>query len=304
MSRTDSLVRLEHPTATVLNALRVRQWVKNLLLFVPLLLAHAVGDPQAWLAAVLGFVAFSLCASAAYVVNDLVDREADRVHPTKRDRPFASGALPPLAGFVMAPSLLLIAFAVAWLALPALFLVALATYVIVTLAYSFALKRMAIVDVLVLAGLYALRVLAGGAATDIPVSEWLLAFSMFFFLSLALLKRYAELRLIELAPGASLAGRAYQADDLALLRTTGPSAGFISVLVLALYVTSPEVVVLYQRPALLWLVGAFLLYWVLRIWTRAHRGEMHDDPVLFAARDRASYVVAVLTGITLLAASL
>ena len=173
-------------------ALRTYQWVKNALLFLPLLLAHRVGDGEAWAAAAVGFVAFSLTASFGYVVNDLVDREADRQHPTKRHRPFASGALSPAFGVALAPALLLVAFGLAAWLLPAAFLVALAAYLVTTVAYSFALKRMPVTDVVVLAGLYTLRILAGGAATGITVSEWLLGFSMFFFLSLAMLKRYAE----------------------------------------------------------------------------------------------------------------
>lgn len=284
-------------------ALRTYQWVKNVLLFVPMLMAHRVFEPDLWAQAALGFAAFSLCASFGYVVNDLVDREADRRHPVKRHRPFASGALSPAFGFVLAPVLLAVSFGLAWAALPAAFLVALAAYLAATLAYSFALKRRPVTDVLVLAGLYTLRILAGGAATGIEVSEWLLGFSMFFFLSLAVLKRYAELRLLEADPAASLHGRGYRGVDLALLRTGGLAAGFLSVLVLVLYVTSPEVQVLYERPALLWLVGALLLHWILRVWLLAGRGEVHDDPILWAAKDGGSYVVAALTGLILLAAS-
>jgi len=288
----------------VATALRPYQWVKNSLLVVPMLLAHEVADLSLWVSVVVAVAAFSLCASSAYVVNDILDREADRGHPVKRHRPFAAGELPVGAGIVMAPLLLAAGVALGWLLLPRAFLITLAVYVVITLAYSVALKRFPIVDVLVLAGLYTLRILAGGAATEIPVSHWLLAFAVFFFLSLALLKRYAELRLLELSPGQSLAGRGYASEDLALLRTTGPSAGFISVLVLALYVTSPEVLALYTQPALLWIAGGLLLYWILRIWMKAHRGEVHDDPVLFAAKDQVSYLVGALTAATLVAATL
>ncbi len=285
-------------------ALRTHQWVKNGLLFVPMLMAHEVGNAAAWLAAGAAFVAFSLCASAGYVVNDLLDREADRAHPTKRHRPFASGALSPGAGFVLVPALVLGAFGMAWALLPGAFVVLLAVYLAATLTYSLRLKQMPVVDVLVLAGLYTLRILAGGAATGVPVSEWLLAFSVFFFLSLALLKRYAELHRLELDPAASLKGRGYRGEDLPLLRSAGPAAGFLSVLVLALYMTSPEVVPLYERPAWLWFVAALLLYWVLRVWMIAQRGEMDDDPVLFAAKDRGSYVVGALIAAVVVAATL
>ena len=279
--------------------------MKNVLLFVPMLMAHEVMDARLWGQATLGFVAFSLCASFGYVVNDLVDREADRQHPAKRHRPFASGALSPgvrLRARARAPRRA--RFALAWAALPGAFLVALAVYLAATLAYSFALKRQPVLDVMVLAGLYTLRILAGGAATGVPVSEWLLAFSMFFFLALALLKRFAELKRLDVAPERSLHGRGYRGDDLPVLRTAGLAAGYLSVLVLVLYVSSPEVSVLYERPTLLWLVGALLLYWMTRVWLLAERGRVDDDPILFAAKDPTSYAVFALMGLMLLAATL
>ncbi len=285
-------------------ALRTYQWVKNVLLFVPMLMAHRVSEPEVWMSAALGFVAFSLCASSAYVVNDLVDREADRQHPTKRNRPFASGALPFGFGVVLAPALVVAAFGIAWFALPTAFRLTLAVYLAVTLAYSFVLKRQPVLDVLVLAGLYALRIFAGGAATGVPVSEWLLAFSLFFFLSLALLKRFAELRRAELDPSASLHGRGYRGDDVPILRTAGQAAGYLSVFVLAFHIRSPEVSVLYEQPFLLWLVAVLLLYWVTRAWLLAGRGDLDDDPILFAAKDPASYVTFGLVGAVLLVASL
>lgn len=302
-SPQSSSVPLTQRLGALNRALRTYQWVKNVLLLVPLLMAHRVFEAELWTQAALGFVAFSLCASFGYVVNDLVDREADRQHPAKRHRPFASGALSAGFGYALAPALLAAAFGLAWAALPPAFLAALAAYLVATLAYSFALKRMPVTDVLVLAGLYTLRILAGGAATGVAVSEWLLGFSMFFFLSLAVLKRYAELRLLELDPAASLHGRGYRGADLALLRAGGVAAGFLSVLVLVLYVTSPEVRVLYERPMLLWLVGALLLHWIMRVWLLAGRAEVHDDPILWAAKDPGSYVIAALTALILLAAS-
>lgn len=289
----------------VLNrALRTYQWVKNVLLFVPLLMAHRVFEPALWLDAVLGFLAFSLAASAGYVINDLADREADRQHPAKRHRPFASGALSPGVGVGLAPALVAAAFGLGWVALPPVFLLALAAYLVTTLIYSFVLKRKPVVDVMVLAGLYTLRILAGGAATGVPVSEWLLAFSMFFFLSLALLKRFAELKRLGVDPAVSLHGRGYRGVDFAVLRAAGPAAAYLSVLVLTLHTRSDEVSVLYTRPMLLWVVSALLLYWLTRVWLLAGRGEMEDDPILFAAKDPTSYVVFGLIGLTLLVASL
>ena len=297
--------RASSPAATarsVVRALRPHQWAKNGLVGLPLLLAHRTGEPGLLLDAALAFAALSLCASGTYVVNDLTDRDRDRRHPTKRTRPFASGALSPAFGVGLAAALVGAAFAVA-VVLPAPFLTVLATYVVATLAYSFRLKAEPVVDVLVLAGLYALRVVAGGAATGVPLSEWLLAFSLFFFLGLALLKRYVELRQMETGAAPSDNGRGYLAADASLVRSVGPATGLFSVLVLALYVTSPEVRVLYERPVLLWLAIPAFLYWTMRMWLLAHRGRMPDDPVLFAVRDPASYaVVAVVAAVVVLAA--
>ncbi len=285
-------------------ALRTYQWVKNVLLFVPMLMAHRIAETELWTSAALGFVAFSLCASSAYVVNDLVDREADRQHPAKRHRPFASGALSFGFGMVLVPVLVVSAFGLAWVALPAAFRLTLAVYLVVTLAYSFVLKQQPVIDVLVLAGLYALRIFAGGAATGVPVSEWLLAFSIFFFLSLALLKRFAELRRLEIVGADALQGRGYRGDDVPILRTAGQAAGYLSVFVLVFHIRSPEVSVLYSTPMLLWGVGVLLLYWITRAWLLAGRGDLDDDPILFAAKDPASYAVFGLVGALLLVASL
>jgi 4-hydroxybenzoate polyprenyltransferase len=249
------------------------------------------------------FVALSLCASGTYIVNDLLDREADRLHPTKRSRPFASGALSPGVGWTLAAGLVTAAFGLAALSLTPAFLVTLAIYLAATLAYSLRLRREPVLDVLVLAGLYALRVFAGAAATGIPVSEWLLAFSLFFFLDLALLKRYAELRMLETDIGARDNGRGYQVDDAAMLRGIGPATGFLAVLVLALYLTSPDVAALYRSPALLWLAAPLLLYWTSRMWLLAHRNRMPDDPVLFTVTDPVSWVVGALTAAVVAAAA-
>ena len=286
----------------VVRLVRPHQWAKNALAFLPALLAHRLGAPGVLAGASVAFAALSLCASGTYVVNDWLDRERDRQHPTKRLRPLASGAIAPGAGAVVAVVLVGAAFAMAAVWLPPAFAVVLGGYVAATLAYSLRLKRVAVLDVLLLAGLYALRVLAGGAATGIPVSEWLLAFSLFFFLALALLKRYTELRRMETGEAPADNGRGYLPDDAAIVRGMGPACGFLSVLVLALYTTSPEVQTLYARPDLMWLVVPALLYWTMRMWLVAHRGEMHDDPVLYAVRDPVSYaVVAVVLAVVVVA---
>jgi 4-hydroxybenzoate polyprenyltransferase len=270
-----------------IKALRLHQWLKNLLLFLPLLGAHQIFDPALLTRAIVGFFAFGFCASAVYIVNDLMDLESDRHHPRKRLRPFAAGVLSPLAGVAMAAALLVVAFAIAWWVAEA-FLAWLGVYFAVTLAYTFWLKRKEIVDALSLAALYTLRIIAGGAAAGLAASFWLLAFSLFLFLSLAFVKRYSELRVM-LAQGRDEAkGRGYRTDDLPLVQTLGVVAGFAAVLVLALYINGETVVMLYRRPEVMWLTVPILLYWITRVWIKAHRGLMHDDPVLFALKDRVS----------------
>lgn len=276
-----------------IKALRVHQWVKNLLLFVPLVMAHKIGEIGLLLNLVFAFLAYSLCASSVYIWNDLLDLESDRLHPHKCKRPFASGRLSIKAGVVIAPLLLLISFTLTVFTLPAFFCTALALYLAVTTTYSLYLKRIMIIDVFVLAGLYAFRVLAGGIAVNVSLSPWLLSFSVFFFLSLALAKRYSELRLLQ-ANQLHNKGRGYIALDAAPLLSLGPTSGYLSVLILSLYTNSREVTMLYSDPAALWLIGPCLLYWITRIWLLAHRGKMDDDPILFAIRDPVSYAIGTL----------
>jgi 4-hydroxybenzoate polyprenyltransferase/phosphoserine phosphatase len=290
----------------LLRTLRVHQWAKNALLIVPLLLAHKILDLDRLLQALFAFLAFSLAASAVYILNDLLDLSSDRRHPDKRFRPLAAGLLPIPVAFAMLPLALMAAGAIATVLLPASFTAILLLYLVTTTAYSVALKRIAILDVLVLAGLYTMRVLAGAVATQVPVSPWFLAFSMFFFLSLAFVKRYAELRLPR-ADGDKqeyLLARGYLVGDADLLRSTGAASGYLAVAVFAFYINSPEVHTLYSRPTVLWLIGPLLLYWISRVWFLAHRGCLHSDPVVFALTDRASYVLAALVAALLLGASL
>lgn len=279
----------------MVKAMRMHQWVKNLLIFVPLLMAHDL-SLGLWLNAAVAFVAFSLCSSSVYLLNDLLDLEADRLHPKKRSRPFAAGELPLATGLIGAPLLLAGALALALL-LPPAFMLALTGYFALTLAYSFYLKQVVLLDALVLALLYTSRIFAGTYAIDVPLSHWLLGFSMFLFLSLALVKRYSELHLLRQQNREAAKGRGYFAGDLEQLANLGAAAGYISVLVLALYISSAEVTIHYSRPGLLWLVCPPLLYWVSRVWLIAHRGQMHHDPIVFAIKDRASYVVGLLAGV-------
>lgn len=295
---------LDSPARAVLRALRPHQWSKNALVALPLLLAHRATDLEPLTHVALAVVAFSLCASGTYVINDLRDLAHDRAHPTKQTRPFASGALSPRMGVGLAVGLLIAAFGLAGATLSREFTALMGVYTALTLAYSLGLRALPVVDVLVLAALYTLRVLAGGAAAGVVVSEWLLAFSLFFFLGLALLKRYAELHQLEVGALPLETGRGYVRGDAALLRAIGPASGLLAVLVLALYVTGPDVQVLYARPDLLWLASPPLIYWTVRMWLLAHRGQMLDDPVLFAVRDLASYCVVGLVTAVLVAATL
>lgn len=289
---------------TWVKALRVHQWAKNILVFVPLLAAHKGLDFGLLVQAALGFVAFSLCASSVYVLNDLLDLDSDRQHPSKRRRPFASGDLPVRVGAGLAPVLLVAGFSVALLFLPLTFAALLATYYAVTLAYSLHLKQVMVLDVLVLAGLYTVRIFGGSLAVGVPTSSWLSTFSMFLFLSLALVKRLSEVRRLRLSSTEAAApGRGYLASDYEQLASLGVAAGYISVLVLALYITSKEVTVLYGHPERLWLLCPVMLYWVSRVWLLAHRGLVNEDPLVFALRDKVSYGVGLVAGLVLLAAT-
>lgn len=271
-----------------IKAMRPHQWLKNILVFLPMLAAHQIDRPTVILS-VLAFLCFNLVASSVYLLNDLLDLAADRAHPRKRNRPFASGRIPLGYGALMAASLLLVGIALA-VAVGASFVSVMLGYFLLTLSYSLHLKRRIIIDICVLAGLYTIRIVAGGVATNVPLSVWLLAFSIFFFLSLAAVKRQAEL--VDSAERGKLAasGRGYHVNDLPIISMIAISAGYVSVLVLALYVNSPAVMNLYSYPEALWGACAVLLYWISRTVMVAHRGQMHDDPVVFAAKDRTSQI--------------
>ncbi|MCB1825973.1 MAG: UbiA family prenyltransferase [Candidatus Competibacteraceae bacterium] len=272
-------------------ALRVHQWLKNVLVFVPLLAAHRIDEVALLFQAVLAYVAFGLCASSVYLLNDLLDLPADRQHPRKRLRPFAAGQLPVLAGAWLVPALLVLAFLLAGITLPPLFSSVLLGYYALALTYSLYFKQIVMLDAVVLAALYTLRIIAGATATGIVPTFWLLAFSMFIFLSLALVKRHAELLALREMRHGMAWGRGYQVDDLQLLQTLGGASGYLSVLVLALYINSSTSQVLYRHPEAIWLLCPLLLYWISRVWLKTHRGEMHDDPVIFAVQDRVSQVL-------------
>lgn len=288
----------------VIKACRLHQWVKNSLIFVPVLTAHQYLDPDTLIAALIAFLAFGLCASSVYLLNDLLDLDADRHHPTKKNRPFASGRIPVTYGLVLIPLILLGAIALSSM-LPPMFWVSLAAYYVATTLYSFSLKKKIVLDVVILAGLFTARIISGAAATEIPLSEWLLLFSMFVFLSLALVKRYTELLDLRLQNVTTVArGRGYQVDDIELLASLGGASGYISVLVFALYLNSDSVKVLYNHPVILWAACPLLLYWISRMWILAHRGQMHDDPIVFATKDRVSILTGLAIGAVFFVASI
>lgn len=287
---------------TIAKAMRVYQWVKNTLLFVPLVLAHRFLEADLLLTTGIAFLCFSLCASSVYILNDLLDLESDRLHIRKKNRPFASGKLPISLGVLLVPLLVICAFGGSYLFVSQDFTLVLLAYFVITTAYTFLLKKIAIIDVLLLAGLYAFRLLAGAIAGDVLISQWLIAFSVFIFLSLAFVKRYSELVALIADNKTEAKGRAYTVGDVDLLRSVGTACGLVSILIFAFYINSREVTNLYHRPQLLWGVGICLLYWILRVWFVAHRGQMHDDPIIFTVKDKASYVViAVLVTIVVFA---
>lgn len=287
--------QLEAGFADWCQALRVHQWIKNLLIFVPLLAAHRANEWPLLFSALLVFVCFSLCASSVYLLNDLFDLPDDRHHPIKKNRPIPSGRVALHSAILLIPLLLLAAFSLAILCLPPIAVLGLAAYYLLTLCYSVWLKRLVIIDVVTLAALYTSRLMVGAFAVGVALSFWLLAFSMFMFLSLALVKRYAELLQVRANRRSLKArGRGYFADDSHMIATLGASSGYMTVLVMALYVNDSRITQLYQRPEWIWLACPILLIWISRVWMLAHRGQMNEDPVIFALHDKTSLLMALL----------
>ncbi|MCK5930585.1 MAG: UbiA family prenyltransferase [Fulvimarina manganoxydans] len=297
--------RIDHEPGRLkaaIKAMRPHQWMKNVLVFVPVVLAHDFLHFGILFAAILAFISFSAAASAVYIFNDLLDLAADRRHRTKRNRPFASGRLAIPTGLKMAIGLLAISWGIAFV-LPFQYAAILGIYMVATTAYSFFLKRMLLIDVLTLAGLYTTRILAGAEATGIGSSFWLLAFSVFFFLSLALVKRFTELQDFGGGAGREKTGRGYVDADLETIGQAGMASGFAAVLVLALYINSPEVAAQYQVPYLVWPLCPLILYIIVRIWILARRNEMHEDPVVFILQDWRSQMMIALGGLMFLTAA-
>lgn len=277
----------------VVKALRPHQWVKNALVALPLATASKLDDATAVWHTILAIAVFSLVASGVYVLNDLADVENDRKHPAKRRRPFASGLLPLTVGWMLWPLLTIVGFLVAALVLPALFVAVLAGYLALTLAYTFRLKRIPVLDVVSLGGLYTARIVAGAAAIEVEMSMWLLTFSLLFFLSLALIKRVSELNRVRL-DGSEMSGRGYRPDDLEMLSSYGVATSIGAVVIFALYLNDPVTAALYGTPELLWAAVPVLLAWLMRAWLLAHRGEMNEDPIVFAIKDPSSLLAGAL----------
>ncbi len=280
---------------------RIHQWLKNLLLFIPIITAHQLTNIQALSTLIVAFISFCACASSVYIANDLLDLEHDRRHPRKRFRPLACAKISIKMGVVLAPLLVIISFILASTISPS-FTAWVVFYFLLSSSYSLWLKRIALVDCLVLAALYTIRIIAGGSAVLIPISFWLLAFSVFIFLSLAFVKRYAEL-IAQHEFGSSIAhGRGYLVSDASLVQTLGITAGYAAVLLLALYLHSEAINNLYSTPEFIWFAISLMLFWISWVWMKAHRGLMHDDPIVFAIKDKASIVVAILIALSFILA--
>ena len=281
--------------------LRLHQWTKNLLLAVPAIASFTFFEPGVASQLILSFISFSLIASASYIFNDYIDLKNDRIHEIKKNRPLASGQVSTPVALLSSALLLLTGLALGFLAGSEFFLILL-TYLVMTALYSLWLKRVTLIDCLMLAGLYTLRIIAGGAATDIEPSFWLLTFSIFFFLSVAWVKRYAELESarsqgLEVAPG-----RGYAVTDMPVILTFGSAAAGMAVLVSALYLDSAAIRNFYESPEVAWLAIPFLMYLIGRLWFKAHRGQMNQDPILFLVKDLPSLLaVMVSAGILVLA---
>ena len=285
---------VKQPTLeTWARALRGHHWAKNVLLFLPLILAHKV-QLYPWLMSSAGFVLFGLCASSLYLLNDLLDLHSDRAHPWKSARPLAAGETSIQTGLLVSVSLIIIALGFGFLFNISFGLV-LTTYAVLTVWYSLQIKRVVLLDVFVLSSFYTIRIWAGGLISGTFLSQWFLAFSLFFFLSLAMAKRYSELLHAEELVKSGNSGRAYRPSDRELISTLGIGSCFSSVVIFALYVHSQEILSLYRRPAPLLLICPVVLYWLSRVWLRAHRGELHEDPVTLAMRDPVSYLLAAVT---------
>jgi len=295
-------IKKKNVLKVIVKEIRVYQWVKNILIFLPVIMAHKI-EYQLFIQSLIAFFAFSFTASSVYVTNDLLDLESDRLHLRKKKRPIAAGDLSIPFSIILAIGLLFIGFGLTLLMPNYDFLLVLSLYYIITTLYSLKLKKVVIVDIITLSILYTIRIIAGGSATGVEISPWLLAFSMFLFLSLAIVKRYTELLLTKGQNKTNISGRGYEVNDIELLISIGPASAYISVLVFALYVNSEQVTKLYNEPMYMWIVAILFLYWITRIWFLAHRGQMTDDPIVFTVKDKVSWGIGAIIGLLIVTAS-
>ena len=286
-----------------LKQLRVHQWLKNLLVLVPLIVSGYFLDTNAVILSLLGFISFSFLASATYIINDLLDLESDRCHPRKKSRPLAAGSISLIHAVFVALVLFVLAFAIATM-VNNLFILVLSLYLVLTLTYSFKIKQYIGMDVIALASLYTLRIIAGAVILEVTISFWLLSFSMFIFLSLAMIKRCAELKLLEGERKVQTSGRDYHVEDYLVLMSLGTSSAMLSILMFCFYVNNNVLTDQYQQPELLWLVLPALCYWMMRMWIKTHRGEMRDDPIVFSLKDKGSVVTIGFIGVIALLAQI
>jgi len=283
-----------HFFKNLIKEMRLYQWIKNVLIFLPILLAHEFTDITAITNSIIAFFCFSFTASFIYIINDLLDLESDRNHKKKCRRPFASGKLNPVPAFSISFVLMLASLLVAIFYLPNDFDLILLFYLLLTTLYSVYLKKIVIADIITLAVLYSTRIIAGGEISKLPLSKWFIAFSLFMFFSLAIIKRYTELKNLIKQNKTKIKGRGYETDDMKLLLTLGTSSGYISVLIFLLYIFSPAVSMLYNNPLYLIPVSILLLAWITNMWFKAFRGEMNEDPIVYTVKDSFSYVLIVL----------
>lgn len=284
-----------------LRVIRPYHFTKNFLLFIPLFAGHQYFNSVALGNLFLGFLIFCLLASSAYLVNDLVDLENDKQHLNKKKRPFAAGELPIGVGIILAPCIAIVALCISWY-LPLSFLIVAISYYLLALLYSFFIKQKKWLDVILLAVLYSIRIFAGMTLIKKGFSLWLIFFVLFLFFSLALLKRYAELHIMELENKVSLLGRSYQLNDISRLIFLGHLSGYLSIIVFIFYIYSTKVKLFYQSPLLLWLICPCLFMWLKHVWKFAEQGKICDDPVVFTVRDNYSWaILAIIVMVSLLA---
>ena len=288
-------------TKTLIKAIRAHQWLKNLLVFVPIITSQQLSSPDALLSTIIMFVCFSVVASFGYIFNDLLDLQSDRAHQTKCRRPFASGQLSALQGMLIGAILLLIAITGCFF-VPSTSAWVLAAYLLLTMCYSVYLKTKLMIDVVSLGALFTLRVIGGAAAIETELSFYLLSFSIFLFSSLGMVKRYAELHNLQAMNKLSARGRGYRVEDMAPVRIIGISLGYMSVFIMGLYINSPLITQYYSNPKIVWFLFPLLTYWLGRLWILANRGEVNEDPLIFAAKDTTSLLVAALSAVTLIIA--